>query len=880
MSDIEEKELLKKIAVDKLLKLGVVGDAEWQKRFMDELREVVGKDEVGYFLKVRNDCVQKRLRYENENNSIIPYLLGICREFDITKPPAFDYGEFPDIDIDYIDGVREYLKEIYAKQLFGEEYVCNIANYNTFGMKSALTDMARVFGLDHEEVKAVTKHLKDKDEDGGKLTWEDALELFDDLREYCDKHPEVAEAAKHMMGRIRGRGQHASGLIVSSVPIREYIPLIAGKGESPASAWTEGQSASDCSTVGFIKFDFLGLDGNSKIADTCKMACQAAEKLKKEAEHAELIVNSAVGEMTVCALPGLDFNGNPYPSWSDTSYLDDPKSIAMANRGDLRMIFQFDGSPGIRNLARQGGVRSFDDLVAYTALYRPGPMKLGYHEEYCKRAKGEKEWTVHPLLAEGQANLSFTYGVLAYQEQIARMLNTVGQVPWKDCEIIRKAISKKKIEKFIKYKNAFIEGGQQTLGQTREYLEELWEQIEAFAGYGFNLSHAVGYTYISARMLWLKAHLPNHFFASMFTHTKASGPKDYQKLKEYKREASKCGVQMSGIDLNKSKNHFVVNEDGRVYYGFTKIKGIGEEVAQRIEDMQPYTGFEDFLMRFGTDAKTVQAFIALGCFKERDPITLYKFYEYYKKWEKGENDRIKRFETTKKKLEEQLEGWQRQLDGLLAKGKDERAVELLEAGMDPENDGGEEFLRDEIEKLHDKLAKAIANKEKKDQFIERPCLATFDPDNPEMKLKLSEEYMAILNDPTGEAAQVAFYGYVWTHPIERCENYNGHTFDEFIDSNDPDGKVECLIKEITKKKGPKATFYSSVLEDATGTKKKMTIWEDDFLRFEEELKVGNFVRLHVDAPHPVYRTFMLHQFKGGRYRKPAKTSDYRVVQLT
>src|SRR5581483_105148 len=148
-----------------------------------------------------------------------------------------------------------------------------------------------------------------------------------------------------------------------------------------------------------------------------------------------------------------------------------------------------------------------------------------------------------------------------------------------------------------------------------EEINHLWELVEAFAGYGFNLSHAVGYTYLSSRMLWLKVHLPVPFYASMFTHTKASGPKDYQKLKEYKQEAEKNNVKIEGIDLNRSKVDFTA-DGNTIYYGFCKVKGVGEEIAKRLEKLQPYTGFEDFLERFGTDAKACQALIALGCFTE------------------------------------------------------------------------------------------------------------------------------------------------------------------------------------------------------------------------------------------------------------------------
>lgn len=450
-------------------------DKKHGERFESEWNEITRINEDKYFI----ELVESKTKFAvNENNLIIPYLLGIVDNFDITKDVKYNYGDMPDVDIDYPASVRDYLKGDFAKEQFGSEYICNIASYSTYGMKSALKDMARIFGLPHKDVDIVTKILKDKDDDGKTLTWDQAIEVFDELKDYCKANPEVADAAKRLVGRIRGYGQHASGLVVSSVPIHEHIPLIRGKEGSVSSAWTEGLSGQDLSTVGFIKFDFLSLDANQKISTACKLSCED-EKFRKEAKLAENSISSCIGEDTVCALPGQ-------PSWSDTSYLNDPKCMEMANRGDLRLIFQFDGSPGIRNMASKGGVDRFEDLVAYASLFRPGPMKLGAHEQYIKRKRGIEEWSVHPLLADGPGNLNFTYNVIVYQEQIGRILNTVGKIPLDNCEEVRKAISKKKVEKFQKYKDMFITNGQKTLGQSKEEVEHLFKLVEAFSSYGFN----------------------------------------------------------------------------------------------------------------------------------------------------------------------------------------------------------------------------------------------------------------------------------------------------------------------------------------------------------------------------------------------------------
>jgi DNA polymerase-3 subunit alpha len=265
-----------------------------------------------------------------------------------------------------------------------------------------------------------------------------------------------------------------------------------------------------------VKFDFLSLEGNTKIAQATHLVenidGNAGANNVFQCCNALETADKIIGK--VSALPGKS-------NWSDTSYLDDPKTIEMANKGDLKMIFQYDGSEGIRRLAKQGGVTSFDDLAAYTALYRPSCLKYGMHDTYCKRKRGEEKYELHPLL---EPILGKTYGVMVFQESIMRILNVVGNIPLKDCETVRKAISKKKVDKFKKYKEMFVTNGQKNLSLPEEEVVKLWDQIEAFAGYGFNMSHCVAYTYISARMLYLKAHHPLAFYTSVIDCTKAAGP--------------------------------------------------------------------------------------------------------------------------------------------------------------------------------------------------------------------------------------------------------------------------------------------------------------------------------------------------------------------
>ncbi len=325
---------------------GLSDDPRYKKRLKWELDEVIARQKWDYFL----NLFQNKIRYpKNQNNLLICWLLGIVKDFDIDQNPSCEYGEYPDIDVDYLKEVREYLKGTWAPQYFGQEYVCNIGSYTTFGIKNTLQDMARVHDRSRDEVLALTKNIENKDEDGDPITWETALKQYPELAKYCEENKDVAQAVQKLLYRNRGMGVHAAGLIIANSPLHQLVPLYKRKDALQASAWTEGLHGQDLGPVGLVKFDLLVIANLKQIAICCEL-------IKKR--H---------GIEGVCNLPGQ-------PDWSDVpKWRNDPKALEMANRGDLKCIFQFD-SEGIRNLVKNGGVDSFEDLVAYTALYRPGPL--------------------------------------------------------------------------------------------------------------------------------------------------------------------------------------------------------------------------------------------------------------------------------------------------------------------------------------------------------------------------------------------------------------------------------------------------------------------------------------------------------------------------
>lgn len=843
-------------------------DDVYKNRLALELKELDVLEEHEYFLKL----VKEGKRFmENENNLLVPYLLGLCPDLDINKEPAYNQGEFPDIDMDYLPAVRDHLKNEWAVKEYGRDYVCSIGTYGTLGIKAAMLDMARVHGVPKDEVQMVTKQVQDKDDEGEPMEWDKALELYADFKSFCDRHPDVAAAAKMMLDRNKSGGVHAGGLIISSKPIHDFVPLEVRSVKKEqkhgvlVSAWCEGQATQDLQPVGLVKFDLLVVDGLMQIAQACELIRQ---------RH---------GIERINALPG----GR---NWSDTAYLNDPKALAMANKADLKCVFQF-GSDGIRTMVKRGGVDSFDDLMAYSALYRPGPLNMGMDKHFCDRKKKIEAWSIHPLL---YPILGKTYGVLVFQEQCMQVLHTVGLIPLIHCEKVRKAISKKKIALFAKYKEQFIANGQKVLGETEEFVRDLWDQIEAFADYGFNASHSCAYTYISSRQLWLKAHYPLEYYTAVLMCEDQS-----DKIKEIKLDAKKHGFEVKPVSINQSRELFriVGNE---IYYGFSNLKKVGEAVAKKIVAEQPYASFEDFLARFGTEQNVLKPLICLGVFEENvDRITLYKFYEKYKDWMKKRESRDKRFEESQAKYETDL----REL--LVQYGATEKEIEAM-ARFDEDvisewearfgnikvnqeyKYKGETRTREVsvvkfLTDVHGRRNKAVRGHEEKTRIDEEepPTLATFNPKT----WPLEQAIIDLLSED--KAAEQEYYGFQWIHDLEESPDYEGYTIDRYTEvvekRAEPVGAIEIKVLQVTKREFKTGTIaYDCKVEDANGKIILVRFWKDDYERFQQEIVAGALLRIRVRPPQgfPSYSFDSPPRHLRHKVLPKDKSQDHRLFVMT
>jgi DNA polymerase III alpha subunit len=812
--------------------------AELKDRLKSELREIDSQAECDYFLELH----ERSARFsKNENNLLVAYLLGLCSEFDISSEPKSVQGEFPDIDVDYLPIIQEYLRNDWCPRTFGREKVVNIGNYGTFGIKSALLDMARVHGADYQEIQAITKNLQDKDEEGKPLTWDKALEAAPELASYCERNPEIAESSRRLIDRNRGRGKHAGGTVVSNINIADLVPVMIDTDGNPVSGWTEGLHDQDLQPVGLIKFDVLAVKDLLRIAHCCHLV---------KTRHPEV--------SGISAFPGGS-------DWSDTSYLNDPKALELANKAETRGIFQFDGE-GMRKLIKAGGVTMFEDLVAYSALFRPGPLGMKMHERYVERKKGREKWRdqMPECIRE---TLATTYNVLCYQEQVMKILNILGDIPLIHCEKIRKAISKKKTSEFMKYKQMFLENGSRKTGWPIESADEknmsrLWSLIESFASYGFNRSHAVAYTVTSARLLYLKAHYPIEFFCSTLA---LEGDED--KVKIYKREAERLGIKVNRCDLNKSGVNYEIVDD-EIYVGFSNIKGIGEDAANKIVSSKPFSGIEDFLARFGTDKRIVEPLVHLGVFKDCDPWVAWEFYEEYKKWSKGNQDKDKRQTKRRAELTESIRSM---VDAKYSDALDHSSImEMAESGrvsipLCPE------FSAEDVLKIVKKYAKSVLDFEHKESFSRSNPISL---ENWRPSGKYGKDWPSVFE------LERRHYGFSWNHPIQKSEDYlGGHSFALFKeDESVVTAGVEVMVVKKPQEKVSKNgnRYYYVLVEDEDWNVEVVTFWSEDYARFKEDLNHwnepqgrGHFLRMRVTKPGAGFKSYT--------FDSPPKRIRYKAI---
>ncbi|MFT4216431.1 MAG: DNA polymerase III subunit alpha [Micropruina sp.] len=545
-----------------------------------EMSVIAGKGYSGYFLVVadfinwaKNNGIRVGPGRGSGAGSMCAYALRITDLDPVPHGLIFERflnperPSMPDFDIDFDERRRgEVIR--YVTERYGDDHVCQIVTYGTIKAKQAIKDAGRVlgkpFGLGERITKAYTPPVMGKDVPLPEVFNPQHARYAEggEFRAMYESEPEVKEVVDTAMG-IEGLkrqwGVHAAGVIMSSAPLLDVIPIM--KRESDGQIITQFDYPS-CEALGLVKMDFLGLR-NLTILD-------------------DAIAN-------VKANRGLDLDLDELSK--DPT---DAKTYQLLASGDTLGIFQLDGS-GMRVLLRQMQPDNFEDISAALALYRPGPMGANSHTNYALRKTGKQPITaIHPELAEPLAEiLDLTYGLIVYQEQVQQIAVKVANYTLGAADQLRRAMGKKKKEvldaEFVNF-----ESGMLANGFSASAIKALWDILVPFSDYAFNKAHTAAYGLISYWTAYLKANYPAEYMAALLQSVKD----DKDKSAIYLAECRRMGIKVLPPDVNESDGMFTpVGSDIR--YGLGAIRNVGDNVVKGIVEGRESNGkasdFNEFL---------------------------------------------------------------------------------------------------------------------------------------------------------------------------------------------------------------------------------------------------------------------------------------------
>ena len=488
-----------------------------------------------------------------------------------------DRISMPDIDTDIQDTRRDEVIEYCAKK-YGAARVSNICTFGKMMAKNAVRDVSRVLEVPYAEADKLAKLVPDPVQ-GRHIKLEKSVIENPDLRREYETNPiakEVIDYAKRLEGTIRSHGVHACGVVIAPDDLVKYLPLELAQKGVVATQFPMGE----IEDIGLLKMDFLGLSNLSVI--------QNALRIIRKVHGVDIDISSLA--------------------------LDDKAAYELFQRGDTTGVFQFE-SAGMKRYLRDLKPSVFEDIVAMVALYRPGPMQ--FIDSFIARKHGKEKITyLHPGLENSLKN---TYGILVYQEQFMKISREWCGFTGGESDTLRKAVGKKKIDLMKKMKPKFVEGAVKVGGATEELAETFWDQLEEFANYCFNKSHAACYALIAYWTAYLKAHYPAAFMAALMT----SDMRWTDRLAIEIAECKKMGIKVLGPDINESYADFAtVGKDNTVRFGLAAIKNMGralveDEVIAARDAGGKFTSVCDFAKRINStkfNKKSWESAIKTGAF--------------------------------------------------------------------------------------------------------------------------------------------------------------------------------------------------------------------------------------------------------------------------
>jgi DNA polymerase-3 subunit alpha len=529
---------------------------EYERRLEYEIAMIKQMGYAGYFL-----IVWDFIRYAREEGipvgpgrgsaagSVVAWSMRITDvdpiEFDLIFERFLnpERVSMPDIDVDFCERRRGEVID-YVTRKYGRQNVAQIITFGTMKAKAVVRDVGRALDMPYADVDRIAKQIPPALD----MTLDKALTenpVLKDMVAKDAKVKEVIEIGKRLEGMSRHASVHAAGVVIAPGPITDYAPLYKGARDEIVTQW----NMKEIDRVGLLKMDFLGLSTLTLIDDALN-----------EIQRTE----------------GIDLDIDHIP-------LNDAKTYRVFAEGAAYGIFQFESS-GMRDLLRKAKPESLEDLIALNALYRPGPLRSGMVDDWVARKQGRTEvkyelQQLEPILAE-------TYGVIAYQEQVMRIAQSLAGFTMGQADVLRKAMGKKDPKVMAKQREAFMAGAR-AKGISEKKATKIFDLMEYFAGYGFPKAHATAYAFLAYQTAYLKANYPKHFATALLTIE----AQNTDKLAVYLAECRERGITVLQPDINKSQLNFSVDtEADAVRYGLTAIKGLGDGAIRAILDARGQLG--------------------------------------------------------------------------------------------------------------------------------------------------------------------------------------------------------------------------------------------------------------------------------------------------
>lgn len=618
-------------------------DTAFYPRIAAELDDFAAKEDPwgkSVLQKLYSQWKSKKKGHKNPFNSLAAWALGITTrspkgDFNLPKRRAFARPSPPDIDSDFDFEMRQMIID-YLVAKYGRGRVGNIGTYGALKMRSALTriiktlDIANAFKVDpasgkpildkytSENVKKVNEILGTlpkqygavlmvKDRNGDDIPLKSTKDVVkaesddcDDFRFYMKKYPEIYQHALNIEGLLSIFSVHASGVVLSDIPLERIAPLRIAKDTGGTHALATQFAYEDLELLGLIKFDILAISTLTVISETVRMVKD----------------NYGIS---------IDIENLP---------LDDKKTYDLYKSGKLCGVFQCE-SGGMQRTCMEVGVDRFEDIMAVISLYRPGPMES--ISEYCERKAGKKRISYfHPSIEPFVRDiLGSTYGVLVYQEQVMKICESLGGMTPSEGLVVIKGIGKKKADVIEKGRKSFINGAVQK-GVPREVAEQYWDKfITPFALYGFNAAHSCCYAYNSYITAYLKANFPEEFMcAYMNVETRR---RKLDRVLELEAECEKnMGIKILPREINKCELQYQIirRADRAGGIPFSEIrpaihcKGLPTAAAESIVANRPYATIKELAEKTDTslvDGESVQALCDAKFFKSKPEKLLEEF---------------------------------------------------------------------------------------------------------------------------------------------------------------------------------------------------------------------------------------------------------------